>query len=95
MTDKRRIEMDVTCCGECPYCVIVQDVDLCVHSLGPIRVRRGEVHQSCPLTKVEEAVKDSSTTAELDLSLAHRIVESWPQWKRDLAKKILRPSIQP
>lgn len=31
----------------------------------------------------------------LDLRRAHRIVASWPKWKRDLAERVLRPSYPP
>lgn len=35
---------------------------------------------------------DQIQKPRLDLSEAHRIVNSWPKWKRDLADRVLRPS---
>lgn len=40
-------------------------------------------------------VEHPASKGSLDLSSAHDIVASWPKWKQDLAKQILRPSKPP
>ncbi len=39
--------------------------------------------------------KNGKKMKPLNLKRAHKIVASWPKWKRELADQILRPSYPP
>ena len=36
--------------------------------------------------------EDEDIYARIDFTVAHRMIDSWPKWKQELAKHILRPS---
>ncbi len=48
----------------------------------------------CSVTALESD-PPAARPGSLDLSSAHEVVASWPEWKQELAKQILRPSKPP
>lgn len=42
---------------------------------------------------IMEPFRTAKCSIHLDLRRAHEIVDKWPSWKRELADKVLRPSI--
>lgn len=49
----------------------------------------------CPRHQPKPKPDPAAGPEPLDLSAAHRIVGGWPEWKRELAERILRPSKPP
>lgn len=58
----------------------------------PVQPREVDAQETPPRMERDEVLNKD---AACDLSRAHKIVESWPERKREMADQILRPSASP
>ena len=65
-----------------------RDFRRAIHECQRIMATR-QVRRSDP---VSYSLAEDDNASTIDLSSAHRIVASWPKWKQELAKQVLRPS---